>query len=225
MTNTATDQELRDLIHQIAGSTSTPSPDWQHIGSQIRRRRTRRRLAVGASAVVVGALAIAPTVILTERGGNGSVVRDAAAGAPQTSASQDYGRASVSVLDQLSQAGVEYTVVADTSGAQVGSQEAVDLAQSQTGLQASAGGASATLAYVTTHQYGNEAQPDPTKASALTPALNHELAWIVTFTSVPEHDVSGRRGGGSNPGTGHLGTAFVFISATSPAAVLFGLSL
>lgn len=102
---------------------------------------------------------------------------------------------------------------------------AVDLARAAAGRQDTpVSQITASLATVTTEQFGVELQPDPSKPSSIQPAIDHALTWVITFQQVPEHDISGRRG--ATPAfdpNAHLGTVVVFLSPVT-GQVLYGLS-
>jgi hypothetical protein len=49
----------------------------------------------------------------------------------------------------------------------------------------------ATLATVTTHDYGVELEPDPTKPSRIDPTIEDQLVWVITFSDVSERPISG----------------------------------
>jgi len=82
----------------------------------------------------------------------------------------------------------------------------------------------ASLATVTTREFGAEREPDPSKPSRIEAEIDHHPTWVVTFRSVPERVVSGSFAGGPQPNPAdHLGTVVVFISPMT-GSFIYGLA-
>lgn len=82
----------------------------------------------------------------------------------------------------------------------------------------------ATLATVTTYDYGKELEPDPTKPSRIDPAIDHQLVWVITLSDIPEFFVSGSiRDTATTVPEEHLVTSVTLVSSVKPE-FLYGLS-
>lgn len=85
-----------------------------------------------------------------------------------------------------------------------------DAAQSSVGVSQGV----ASLAIVTTRGFGVDLEPDPTKPPEIQPTIDHELTWVITFTSVPGRVISGRPSGTAQGSAAeYLGTVVIFVSA------------
>ncbi len=67
----------------------------------------------------------------------------------------------------------------------ISAKAADEVARSNLGFPADLVADTATLATVTTANYGTELEADPTKPSRIDPAIDKRLTWVLTYASAP----------------------------------------
>lgn len=121
----------------------------------------------------------------------GATLAYASTSTASTSGSLSYaaqGSVPYRIMDQLD--GFDITVepvsaTALTTLPAVSLEKATDAVRADLGFVNDGVPVSATLALVTTGQYGEELEPDPTKPSRIRPALDRRPVWVLTFKDVP----------------------------------------
>lgn len=93
-----------------------------------------------------------------------------------------------SVVRDVSVYDIEIAPVADSEtkvaalAPAVSAEEATDVVRANLGLDEKAIAGNASLAQVTTGQYGTELEKDPAKPSRIDPAIQKQLTWVITFS-------------------------------------------
>lgn len=225
-----TDAELRSGLSELAERHVAPRPDHGAIRSGMRSRRRFRRAIIALAAAGTVGTAVVSTGLLSRSTEDATGVTPVDGRPAQTadrSGTHALTQMSERVRKSLAIAGVEVHPV-DAADPAVTAEEAVAAASRDFGsVTASPANVSATLARVTTHEFGTELGSDPGAPSTIDPRINDELVWVVVFTNVRiiDEGVGRPRAPDVAPSARARHGTVVQIVGSDKASVLFGLTI